>query len=167
MSEFRLNNRSIAAYSCAALLLGSTLAPGTAAAAADVDPIIAACLTAFGEHPFSDNPAYRTLPVKVKVFGIGKDSVDDVITTEPALVYIKTGVNVMGGTVVHLKNPRGWYCMRPAVNVMGGFTIKLACDAHFAVVGQGTSVMSNDSDDSKATTVMGSTTVERDCSDTS
>ncbi len=134
----------------------------TSAVAADPDPTITACLEAFGEHPFGSNPEFKTLPVAVKVFGVGKKTIDDEKTSSPALVYVKQGVNVMGGTVVELRNPQGWYCMRAAVNVMGGFTVKLACGARFAVLGEGASVMSS-SDESNGTTVMGSTNVEQDC----
>lgn len=134
----------------------------TPVSAADPDPTITACLAAFGDHPFGSNPEFKTLPVAVKVFGVGKKTIDDEQTSSPALVYVKQGVNVMGGTVVELRNPQGWYCMRAAVNVMGGFTVKLACGAHFAVLGQGASVMSG-SDGANGTTVMGSTTIERDC----
>ncbi len=145
----------------AAALIGAALAPQSAIAA-DPDPTVTACLNAFDNHPFGSNPKYKTLPVSVKVFGVGKKTIDDEMTSSPALVYVKQGVNVMGGTVVELLNPNGWYCMRSAVNVMGGFTIKLACGAQFAVIGEGASVMSA-SDGEAGTTVMGSTKVERLC----
>ena len=139
----------------------SMVAP-VAAQDSEANSTIAACLEAFGDHPFGSNPTFRTLPVAVRVFGIGKKTVDKEITSSPALVYIKQGINIAGGTVVDLRNPQGWYCMRSAVNVAGGFTIKLACDAQFAVLGQGASVLSG-SDGENGTTVMGSTTVRRDC----
>jgi len=124
---------------------------------------ITACLAAFGEHPFGNDPDYRTLPVKVKVFGIGKDTVDGTRTDAPELVYVRTGVNVAGGSVVQLGNPNGWYCMRSAVNVMGGLAIRLACGARFAMLGEGTTVMGSAADGDTGTTVMGSTRIERDC----
>lgn len=145
-----------------ALLALTPVLTATPALAADPDPTVTACLNAFGDHPFGSNPEFKTLPVAVKVFGVGKKTIDKEITSSPALVYVKQGVNVMGGTVVELRNPQGWYCMRAAVNVMGGFTVKLACGAHFAVLGEGASVMSG-SDGENGTTVMGSTRVERDC----
>ena len=130
--------------------------------AQQVDENITACLKAFGEHPFGDNPKYKSLAVSVKVFGIGKDTVDDEITSEPSLVFIKPGVNVMGGNLIDLRNPQGWYCMRTSVNVMGGLDIRIACNAKFVIVSEETSVMSN-SNENKGITVMGSTHVERDC----
>lgn len=147
----------------APLLLAAGLAGGlNQVAAQEVDENIQACLKAFGEHPFTANPPFKTLAVSVKVFGIGKDTIDDEITDKPALVFIKPGVNVMGGNLIDLRNPQGWYCMRTSVNVMGGLNIKLACNARFVVMSEETSVMSN-SPDNKGITVMGSTTVERDC----
>ena len=56
-----------------------------------------------------------------------------------------------------------WYCMRSAVNVMGGFTIKVACDAKFAMIGEGAVVLGGSSEGNTGTTVMGGTQVERNC----
>lgn len=121
---------------------------------------IAACLKAWGNHPFGSNPAYRTLSTSVKVFGIGQDTVDSQVTAEPALVLINPGVNVMGGSKIELLNPKGWYCMRTTVNVMGGMEIKVHCDARLALTSDGTTVLGNNPE-SKGVTVMGSTRVER------
>ncbi len=142
-------------------LTGSIVAPAPGVAE-EIDPSIAACLKSFGEHPFGANPSYRTLTVAVKVFGIGQDTVDKEITSGPALVYVQPGVNVMGGSVIQLSNPQGWYCMRSSVNVMGGLDIKLACNARFAMVAQDMTVMAGGSEN-KGITVMGNTTVSRDC----
>lgn len=158
-------SRFTASTALVGLLVASSaalVAPVKDAHAADPSSTVTACLDAFGEHPFGDNPEFRTLPVAVRVFGIGKATVDKEVTSSPALVYVKQGVNVMGGTTISLSNPQGWYCMRSVVNVMGGFTIKLACDAQFAVIGEGASVLSS-SDGDKGTTVMGKTKIERDC----
>ncbi|MEZ5653889.1 MAG: hypothetical protein R3E87_25425 [Burkholderiaceae bacterium] len=130
--------------------------------AATAESAIASCLGAFGEHPFGANPKYKTLAMSVKVFGIGQDTIDDEITTSPALVLIRPGVNVMGGSRIDLRNPQGWYCMQTSVNVMGGLNIKLACNSKFAIAGEGTTVMGR-APESKGITVMGKTTVERDC----
>ena len=35
------------------------------------------CLKAWGKHPFGEMPKYRTLPVTVKVFGIGTPNIDN------------------------------------------------------------------------------------------
>jgi hypothetical protein len=88
--------------------------------AQEVDSSIAACLKAWGTHPFGNNPQFKTLQTSVKVFGIGKNTSDTETTNSPSLVLVNPGVNVMGGTVIELLNPNGWYCLRTTVNVMGG-----------------------------------------------
>ena len=133
------------------------------AAAQEVDSSIAACLKAWGTHPFGKNPQFKALSTSVKVFGIGSNSGDTVPTDAPALVLVQPGVNVMGGTVIELLNPNGWYCLRTTVNVMGGVNIRAHCKAHLASTADGTTVMGSNSEN-KGVTVMGSTTVERvDC----
>ena len=130
--------------------------------AQEVDGSIAACLKAWGKHPFGSNPSYKTLSTSVKVFGIGSNTADTEPTKSPTLVLINPGVNVMGGSTIELLNPNGWYCLRANVNVMGGLTIKAHCKAHLASSsegGSGTTVMGNNAD-KKGVTVMGSTNVE-------
>lgn len=126
----------------------------------DLDSAVAACLKAWGTHPFSASPKYRTVQTSVKVFGIGGRSGDDQKTDGPVLVLVNPGVNVMGGSTVELMNPNGWYCLRQTVNVMGGLTLKAHCDAHIASSVGGATVMGNNTEN-KGVTVMGSTTVER------
>lgn len=126
----------------------------------EVDKSIAACLKAWGSHPFGKNPKYQTLQTSVKVFGIGKSSGDGQATSAPALVLVNPGVNVMGGTTIELLNPNGWYCLRNTVNVMGGMHIKTHCKSHLASTSDGATVLANNPD-SKGVTVMGSTKVER------
>lgn len=144
------------ALAAALFTIGAT---GRASAQTQPDPAVAACLKAWGKHPFGQNPQYKTLATSVKVFGIGKASGDTETTGGPALVLVNPGVNVMGGTAVELLNPNGWYCLRTNVNVMGGLTLKAHCKAHLASSVDGVTVM-GDNADSKATTVMGSTRVE-------
>lgn len=117
------------------------------------------CLTAWGKTPFGEHPKYRTLPVTVKVFGIGTPNIDTVQTSGPDLVLVKAGVNVMGGTTVDLRNPNGWYCFVTNVNVMGKMKIKAACTAHLAQSHDGVTVMGGDST-GKSVTVMGKTEIE-------
>lgn len=124
------------------------------------DSTVVACLKAWGNHPFGDRPAHRVLSTSVKVFGIGQTSGDHEKTTSPSLVVVNPGVNVMGGSEIELLNPNGWYCLRTTVNVMGGLTIRLACNAQIAMSSGGTTVMGNNAEQ-KGVTVMGSTTVER------
>lgn len=130
------------------------------AVAADPPRAIEACLSAWGSHPFGSAPRYKTLTTSVRVFGVGKNTEDREVTRSPALVYVSPGVNVMGGTVVELLNPKGWYCLRSTVNVMGGLTIRLHCDAKLAFSSGGTTVMGRNPGE-KGITVMGSTTIER------
>ncbi len=147
----------------ATLVATASLLGGGAAQAQEVDGSIAACLKAWGKHPFSAHPKYKTLSTSVKVFGIGANTADTEPTSSPALVLINPGVNVMGGSTIELLNPNGWYCLRTNVNVMGGMTIRAHCKAHLATAsegGSGTTVMGNNQDQ-KGVTVMGSTQVER------
>ena len=120
---------------------------------------ISNCLKVWGEHPFGNNPQYKTLATSVKVFGIGKDPIDSEITNSPSLVMVNPGVNVMGGTKIELLNPNGWYCFRTNVNVMGGLTIRAHCKAHLASATEGVTVLGSNSD-KKSITVMGSTEIE-------
>ena len=137
-------------------------APSVAPTADESDDPVAACLSAWGKHPFGKHPSYRTLATSVKVFGIGKDPTDAEATDSPALVLVNPGVNVMGGTSFNLLNPNGWYCMRANVNVMGGMTVHIHCKAKLASASGASSVtVLSNNNDQQATTVMGSTTIER------
>ena len=150
---------------------GSTQAPAQAAqppvatqpavpTPSEDDAPVQACLKAWGAHPFGTRPTYRTLATSVKVFGIGSDTADKEVSSQPALILVNPGVNVMGGSVIELMNPNGWYCLRASVNVMGGMNIKLHCRARLASSSGGATVMSADND-AKGVTVMGSIQVER------
>ncbi|MEQ1638178.1 MAG: hypothetical protein ABL903_15975 [Methylococcales bacterium] len=127
--------------------------------AAEEEGLMANCLKAWGNHPFGNNPKYKTLATNVKVFGIGEDPKDSEVTDSPSLVMVNPGVNVMGGTTIELLNPNGWYCFKSQVNVMGGLTIKAHCKAHLASATGGTTVLGSDSN-KKSVTVMGSTEIE-------
>lgn len=147
----------------AALLLAAlcALGPGAPALAdQETDASVAACLKAWESHPFGERPGYRVLSTSVKVFGIGQASGDYEKTASPSLVVVNPGVNVMGGSEIELLNPNGWYCLRSTVNVMGGLTIRLACNAQIAMASGSATVLGNNTDQ-KGVTVMGSTTVER------
>lgn len=142
------------------LVLLLALSAPARALAEEVDSSIAACLKAWGTHPFGKNPKYKTMQTSVKVFGIGKSTSDTETTSGPALVLLNPGVNVMGGSTVELLNPNGWYCLRTTVNVMGGMNIRAHCKAHLASTSDGATVLGNSSEN-KGVTVMGSTNVER------
>ncbi|MBK7472779.1 MAG: hypothetical protein IPI73_21350 [Betaproteobacteria bacterium] len=154
--------RTIAPIASAAVLCLLLSAPA-AVSAQEVDSSIAACLKAWGKHPFGKNPTFKTLSTSVKVFGIGKNTSDTEVTSSPTLILVNPGVNVMGGTVIELLNPNGWYCLRATVNVMGGLNLRAHCKAHLASSTDGATVMGNNAEN-KGVTVMGSTNVERvDC----
>ncbi len=140
-------------------LLGSMLLISTSAFCQTVDPSIASCLRAWGNHPFGTNPPFRTLATSVKVFGIGGNPSDTVHTNAPALILVNPGVNVMGGTTLELLNPNGWYCFRSNVNVMGSLRIRAACKAHLASANDGVTVLSSNPDQ-RSVAVLGSTQVE-------
>jgi len=141
------------------LMLCATTSARIVAAQDESSVAIDNCLKAWGKHPFGEHPKFRSLPVTVKVFGIGTPNVDTVKTSGPDLVLVKAGVNVMGGTTVDLQNPNGWYCFVTNVNVMGKMKIKAACTAHLAQSHDGVTVMGGDSTN-KSVTVMGKTEIE-------
>lgn len=142
------------------LILGASLLGPAVVSAEEVDNSVASCLKAWGKHPFGKNPQYRTLSTAVKVFGIGRDTIDSEATSSPALVLVNPSVNVAGGAIVQLLNPNGWYCLRTTVNVMGGLTIKAHCKTNLATTSGDVMVAGNSTAD-KGVTVMGSTQVER------
>ena len=123
------------------------------------DGYINACLKAWGENPFGHQPSYKTLAASVKIFGIGQNTDDTIVTKKPELVLVDTGVNIMGGSTMNLTNPNGWYCFVSNVNVMGGLTIKTHCKSHLASASNGVTVMGGDPSN-KSVTVFGATNVE-------
>lgn len=123
------------------------------------DGYIKSCLKAWGETPFGKHPSYRMLGSSVKVFGIGQNTDDVTTSTQPDLVLVDSGVNVMGGSTMQLMNPNGWYCFISNVNVMGGLTIKAHCKSHLASASNGMTVVGGDPSN-KSVTVLGSTKVE-------
>jgi peptidoglycan hydrolase-like protein with peptidoglycan-binding domain len=140
-------------------MAGTAMLTNTASLAEEVDPHIATCLKAWGNHPFGKSPKYTTLATSVMVFGIGQRPADTTRTDSPSLVLVNPGVNVMGGTTLELLNPNGWYCFRSNVNVMGGLNIRAHCKAHLASASNGATVLGSNSDN-KSVTVLGSTHVE-------
>lgn len=119
-----------------------------------------ACMRAWSQHPFTDNPPLRTVSGSVRVMGRGPAISDRTATDFPVLVVVQPGVNVMGASEIELLNPNGWYCLRAAVNVMGGMDIKLHCNAQLASATSGTTVMSGENA-AKGVSVMGAITVQR------
>ncbi len=138
-----------------------------AVSARDVDSSIAACLKAWGDHPFGKDPQFKTLATSVKVLGIGGEPADTEPTSSPSLVLINPSFNVMGGSNINLLNPNGWYCLRTSVNIMGRVSIRAHCKAQLASTSAGSTVLGNNGENRNVkdltVTMMSSTSVERPC----
>ena len=121
-----------------------------------------------GDSPFKKGTApSRIIAPGVKVFGIGKNNNgDENITNKPALILVRPAVNVLGKSTIRLANPKGWYCFKANVTVAGKITIAAHCNAHIASArDDGTSVMATD-ESKEAVAVMGALRVTRfDCDD--
>ncbi len=135
--------------------------------AEEADSAIAACLKAWGNHPFGRNPQFKTLGTSVKVFGIGNKTADTGSTSSPSLVLINPIFNVMGKSTIELLNPNGWYCLRTTVSIIGGVSIRAHCKAHLAATSDGRTVLGNNRENRGikdiGVTVMSSISVERPC----
>lgn len=128
-------------------------------------PAISACLQAWGNrHPFKKRKEikFRVIQGNVKVFGVGGNISDQVVSNYPQLILVRPGVNVMGKMSYDLLNPNGWYCLKAKVNVMGKSVINLACDSHIAST-TGTTTVLGASEGQSGTTVMGRSVVNRNC----
>ncbi len=137
------------------------------ASAKEVDSSIAACLKAWGDHPFGENPQFKTLATSVKVFGIGGEPSDTAPTNSPSLVLINPSLNVMGGSTIELLNPNGWYCLQTTLSILGRVSIRAHCKAHLASTSAGSTVLGNNTENRNirdlAVTAVGSVSVERPC----
>ncbi len=144
------------------------LSAPTPVKAQEVDSSIAACLKAWGDHPFGKIPQYKTLGTSFTVFGIGNGIADTERTSSPALVLIDPSFNVMGYSTIELLNPNGWYCLRTAVTVLGKVDIRAHCKAHLASTSAGATVLGNNTDNRNlkdiTVTAVGAFSVERPCS---
>ncbi len=145
------------------LLLSIFALSGMNAAYAGYDKEVRDCLSHWGSHPFTaKNPNYKTISTSVSVFGAGSDIVDSKATKKPSLVYIKPSVNVLGGKLIQLKNPNGWYCLKSNTNVLGKATIELHCNAKLAIASTGATVLgSEEGGTQQGTTVLGKTKIKR------
>lgn len=155
---------SIAASAIAAILAS---APVMAADQQVVDQ----CIADWGAaSPFKKGTApNKVLSPGVKVFGIGKsNNGDETVTDKPSLILVRPAVNVLGKSTIRLANPRGWYCFKSNVTVAGKIAIVAHCNAHIVSArDDGTSVMAKDESD-KGVAVMGVLRVTRfDCADKS
>lgn len=135
--------------------------------AVELDSSIAACLKAWGDHPFGKTPQFKTLGASIKVFGIGGEIADTESTGSPSLVLVNPSVNLLGGSAVELLNPNGWYCMRTTISILGNVHIRAHCKAQLAATSSGSTVLGNNGENRSirdlAVTVIGSTYVERPC----
>lgn len=136
----RLAHLGAAAF--ALLVLGSS--PALASDQETLDN----CIASWGsKSPFrKGTPADSVLATGVKVFGLGQGtSGDDPVTEKPALVLVRPAVNVMGRNTIRLANPNGWYCFRSNVTVAGKIEIEAHCNAQIASAREsGTSVGATD-----------------------
>lgn len=134
-------------------------------------PVIAAdqrvldqCIADWGAaSPFKKGTVPNTvISPGVKVFGIGKNNNgDDAVTDKPSLVLVRPAVNVLGKSTIRLANPKGWYCFKSNVTVAGKITIEAHCNAHITSArDDGTSVLATDESD-KGVAVMGALRVTR------
>jgi hypothetical protein len=139
----------------------------TVVSAREIDSSIAACLEAWGDHPFGKTPQFKTLETSVTVFGIGTKSGDTEATSAPSLVLINPSFNVMGGSAIELLNPNGWYCLRTTVSILGRLTIRAHCKAHLASTSAGATVLGNNGENRSlkniAVTAIGTISVDRPC----
>ena len=139
------------------ILLCTLLSPTLATANVDA---VRACLASWPDHPFdANNPSYRSVSGKVKIFGIGGDINESIPTEKPELVLIHPNISIMTGSSMTLMNPNGWYCLISKVNVMASSTIHLHCKAHLASSKEGTTVLGGGDD--QGVTVMGKATINR------
>ncbi len=147
----------------ALMILTTGLTYGTVARADDVEEI-KTCLAHWGKSPFKVDSPFRVVTTRVKVMGIGGDVDESTKTDKPELVLIRPAVAVMSKSILNLRNPNGWYCIKGEVAVMGKMEINLDCHAHFTSSKSGATVMGSD-DNQVGTTVMGSSNLNRvgDC----
>lgn len=131
--------------------------------------VVDQCIADWGSaSPFNKGTAPNgVISPGVKVFGIGKNNIgDETVTAKPSLILVRPAVNVLGKSTIRLANPRGWYCFKSNVTVAGKIAIEAHCNAHLASARDvGTSVMAADESD-KGVAVMGALRVTRfDCAD--
>jgi hypothetical protein len=136
----------------------------TPAFAATEQAVLDACIASWGaKSPFKKGtPASSVIATGVKVFGIGSGGgVHDQATDKPALVLVRPAVNVAGKSTIRLANPKGWYCFRSNVTVAGKIEIQAPCTAQIASAKEdGTAVGAAD-DSNKGVAVFGALRVTR------
>lgn len=135
--------------------------------AEEVDSSIAACLKTWGDHPFGNNPRFKTLGTSLKVFGIGTRTADTEHSSSPSLVLVNPIINLVGGTTIDLLNPNGWYCMKTMVSLIGPVHIRAHCKAQLAATSDGNTVLGNNTGNQPiknlSVTVIGAVSIDRPC----
>lgn len=117
------------------LLVTAALISMAGASFANDQVALDGCIASWGKQsPFKKGtPAESTIATGVKVFGIGRSqSGGDAPTDKPSLIMVRPAVNVAGKSTIRLANPKGWYCFRSNVTVAGSLNIEAHCDAHIA-----------------------------------
>jgi hypothetical protein len=137
------------------------------ASAQEVDSSIAACLKAWGDHPFGKNPQFKTLGMSATAFGIGPRAGDTETTSAPSLVLINPIFNLMGTSTIELLNPNGWYCLRSTVSLLGGLSVRAHCKAQLAATSDGKAALGNKGENREiknlGVTMIGYLSIERPC----
>ena len=121
------------------------------------------CIGAWGaKSPFKKGRKPDTvIGTGVKIFGLGKGQTNDAPTDKPSLILVRPAVNVAGKSTIRLANPNGWYCLRNQTTVAGKINIEAHCKAQLASSkDDGTAVFAAD-DSNKGVAVMGALRVVR------
>ena len=155
-----MNKRILASVAASATV---AILASACAIAAD-QHVVDQCIAEWGSaSPFKKGTApNRVIAPGVKVFGIGKNNNgDETVTDKPSLILVRPAVNVLGRSTIRLANPKGWYCFKSNVTVAGKIAIAAHCNAHIASArDDGTSLMATDESD-KGVAVMGALRVTR------
>ena len=122
------------------------------------------CIAAWGsKSPFKKGtPAASVISTGVKVFGIGQGTQgSDPETARPALVLVRPAVNVAGKSTIRLANPNGWYCFRSNVTVAGKLEIEAHCNAQIASAKESGTTVGAADESNKGVAVFGALRVTR------
>lgn len=123
---------------------------------------VKSCLKNFGKHPFDIvKPQFSAISTNVKVLGIGGKTNDEEMTKSPQLVLVKSNGTVLSKNVLSLMNPKGWYCLKGQVAVLGKAEIHLHCQAKLASSQDGVTILGGGAD--KGVTELGSTRIVQNC----
>lgn len=144
--------------------LGAFLALAPVAAGASDQSALDNCIASWGsKSPFrKGTPADSVLATGVKVFGLGQGTTGgDPVTDKPSLVLVRPAVNVMGKNTIRLANPNGWYCFRSNVTVAGKIEIEAHCSAQIASARESGTAVGAADDSNKGVAVFGALRITR------